>query len=227
MQTLFLICTIIGGTILVLQVVLSLLGLGFEHLVHVGDLGHHLGDLGGAAAPDLGPASADGVELPEHAPDGELTHHGDHQGLLRVGQWLTFQTVVAFVTFFGVAGLASLESGRGVVQAVPIALASGLGAMIVVALLFGSLRKLHGDGTLEMTRAPGARGRVYLSIPGQDSGVGKVTVVLQGREIELAARTPGPDLRAGEEIVVARVLDDRTVEVVDIASYSVKPAPLA
>ena len=48
MNTLFLICATIGGTILLLQVVLSLLGLGLDSFAgHLGDLGAHAADAGG------------------------------------------------------------------------------------------------------------------------------------------------------------------------------------
>jgi hypothetical protein len=139
---------------------------------------------------------------------------------------LTLQTILAFVTFFGIGGLASLERGQGPLLAVPVALATGLASMVVLGFLFGSLRHLQSDGTVRMAEARGCRGRVYLTVPGNASGLGKVTVVLNGRELELAARTAGPMLFTGEEVVVNRVIDDHTVEVVTPASYVDKPQPL-
>ncbi len=98
--------------------------------------------------------------------------------------------------------------------------------MLLLGWFLGLLRKLQSDGTVRLSDAAGARGRVYLRVPGNGGGVGKVTLVLQGRSIEMEARTPGPELRAGEEVVVSRLLDDRTVEVVDPTSHVVKPVSL-
>jgi hypothetical protein len=225
MATLFLICTLVGGTILLLQFVLSLIGLGFEHFSGVSDLGGadaSVGDLVG----DLDMGHGQVGDIPDgDLPDGDVgpsTTHGDHQGLMRLGRLLTFQTVLAFVTFFGVGGLAMLEAQRSMPVATLTAMGTGLGAMLTVGILFGSLHRLHGDGSLRLDALAGAPGRVYLSIPGYGEGVGKATIVTQGREVELAARTPGPLLRSGDAVVVTRRLDERTVEVVAAASYVAK-----
>lgn len=223
MQTVYLLCTVIGGTILVLQVVLSLLGLGLDHF-HLGDFGGHVADVASHNGGLGHPSSFDTQHNAEAG--GEMTSHGDHEGLMKLGRMLTFQTIVAFVAFFGVGGLAALENGSSLLGAIPLSIAAGLSAMFAVAFLFGSLRRLHGDGSLRMEQSPGSRGRVYLTIPGQGDGLGKVTVTVQGREVELAARTPGPELRSGDEVVVSRVLDEGTVEVVAAASYMEKPLPL-
>lgn len=237
MYTLFLVCTTIGGTILLLQVALSLLGIGFEtaggHIGdigggHIGDIGGHVGDVGGGHVGDVGGGHADmGGHAADHSGDvGDSSGHGEHSGLSRLGRMLTFQTVLAFVTFFGVGGLASLESGREPLLAVPLALATGIAAMFLIGWCFQALGKLQGDGTVRLERAVGARGRVYLRIPGNDSGAGKVTLVLQDRTIEVQARTQGPELRTGEEVVVTRVIDTNTVEVVAAAAHVEKPVPL-
>lgn len=203
-ETFFLICAVLGGSILVLQAVLALLGFGLGEGTDVGDLAD-VGDI----------------------PDGDLsaaTPH--HHGQWNIGKILSIQAVLAFLTFFGIGGMSALEGGatRGVATAV--AFTTGVIAMFVLGWFLGLLRKLQSDGTVRLSHATGQPGRVYLTIPGNGGGVGKVTVVLQGRSIEVEARTPGPELRGGEEVVISRVLDDRTVEVVCPASHVVKPVAL-
>lgn len=215
MHTVFLACAVAGGTILVLQVALSLLGFGLDH-AHVGDVGGHAGGVGGHAAHVGCDHAGDPGDSPAH----------DHHGLWSLGRWLTFQTILAFVTFFGIGGLATFEAGRGPGWAVPVALGTGLAAMVLLGSLFHSLGRLQSDGSLRLAGAEGSRGRVYLRVPGGGDGEGKVTLAVQGRLAEVQARTPGPELRTGEEVAVTRVLDARTVEVVAASAFAEKPAPL-
>jgi hypothetical protein len=210
MDVFFLVCATIGGTILVLQLALSLLGLGFEGLagpigdhLHLGDFWGHGGDAGTVEA------------------------GGGHGGFSHLGRVLTFQTVVAFLTFFGVGGKASLEAGRGPAASVLIAMGTGLGAMALLGWAFQGLRRLQTDGTIRIEDAVGLRGRVYLRIPAFGAGEGKVTLPIQGRTIEVRARTTGPALLTGEPAVVLRVIEGRILEVVAPEGVVEKPAALA
>jgi hypothetical protein len=87
-----------------------------------------------------------------------------------------------------------------------------------------SLRHLNADGTVRLERAVGVAGTVYLRVPGSESGEGKVFLPIQGRSVEVIARTTGPELRPGEPVVVCRAIDDHTVEVVAAHAYLDKPA---
>lgn len=211
LHTILLICAAAGGTVLLLQLGLSLLGFGLDHsgFDFGGDLGH-----GHDVALDHG-----------HSLDADAPPDGHHD-LWQLGRLITFQTVVAFVTFFGVGGLAALDSGQDPAVAAMIAVAVGLGAMVLLGLALRSLRRLQNDGTVRLASAAGVRGQVYLRVPGGDSGVGKVTLPVQGRLMEVLARTPGPELHVGEEVAVCRALDGETVEVVAAAAYAEKPVPI-
>ncbi|QDV38681.1 hypothetical protein [Tautonia plasticadhaerens] len=205
MGTFFLICAAIGGTILVLQLGLTLLGLG--------------GDLAGADAVDL-------PDLPDgDGGDGAVGHEG--AGFSDLARKLTFQAVVSFLAFFGIGGLSARGSDWSPGLSLATATAVGLAATALLGYAFGGLRKLQGSGSLRLSNAVGEVGRVYLRVPGGEGGVGKVIVTVQGRSEELRAVTPGPELRAGEAVVVTRVVDDRTLEVVDQAAHVAKSASLA
>ena len=145
-------------------------------------------------------------------------------GLSALGKKLTFQTIVAFVTFFGVGGLSAIGFGWSSGASLATAVVVGMAAMVLLAYAFGGLRRLQGSGTLRLSDAVGEVGRVYLRVPAGNGGVGKVTLAIQGRTEEIRAVTPGPELRSGEPIVVTRVLDGRTIEVVAEAAYLAKRA---
>jgi hypothetical protein len=205
MYQFFLICLTIGGTILVLRLALSLLGLGFDGLDGAGDLGDADADIGhGDVVTDDGQG-----------------HHAD------LGRIFTFQAIVSFLAFFGVGGLAALEMRQHPAIAVLVGSATGFVAVSLLGYLLGALRKLNADGTVQIARAVGLEGKVYLRIPGEGDGEGKITLPIQGRTIEILARTPGPGLRAGDPVVVSRVIDEHIVEVVLSQRLTAKPAAFA
>jgi hypothetical protein len=93
MTTIFLFCAVVGGTILAFQFVMTFVGFG-EHGMDVHD--------------DL-PDSFDSY-LHTDAFNG---HHevGDPHGSTAMFGVLSFKTVVAAVTFFGIAGMAAQRGG--------------------------------------------------------------------------------------------------------------------
>lgn len=206
MHQLFLICFTIGGTILVLRLALSLLGMGFDSL--------------DGAVGDLGDADAD-VGSGDLATDDGQGHHTD------LGRIFTFQAIVSFLAFFGVGGLSAIEMQQPSAVAVLVGLGTGLVAVSLLGYLLGALRKLNTDGTVQISRAVGLEGTVYLRIPAEGEGEGKITLPIQGRTIEILARTPGPGLRAGDPVVVSRIIDEHIVEVVLPQRCVVKPPAFA
>jgi membrane protein implicated in regulation of membrane protease activity len=191
-ETAYLICAITGGTLLACQLLVNLFGLGGHH-----DLGGHDSD-------------ADGHEL--HSGDSHDTHHAEN-----LSSWfmsmLTFRTLAAALTFFGLTGMVGLSQWGESPTTLLVALTAGAAALFVVASLMRSFRKIKAEGTLRIERAVGKQGTVYLPIPGQKSGTGKVLLNLQNRTVECQAITAEQSLATGSPIVVVAVLGADTVEV--------------
>jgi hypothetical protein len=208
MRNVFLVCFLAGGTIMVCQFLLSLFGLGGHH-----DLGGDAHDVGGPDLHDVGGHDGDGHDAAGHDDHGHGTAH--HQPGL--GDWLvgvlTFRTVVAALTFFGLAGLAGSQTGLPSPWVLAIALAAGAGAMVLVGWVMRSLARLNAEGTARIERAVGKSGTVYLTVPGNKAGVGKVQLNLQNRTVECQAVTPHATLPNGTKIVVTAVIARDTVEV--------------
>jgi len=173
----YLYSAIVGCTLILAQVVLQIFGI-------VGDADV---DASGADAGDAGAA------------------HDGH-GNLFFGL-LSFKTLSAFAGFFGLTGLALIEAGWGFGARVAGAVGAGFASMIVVGWLMRSLSRLNASGTVRMANAVGLTGTVYLRIPAQRSGAGKVTLRLQGRSVEVPARTEGEEIPTGH---VVRVLSADT-----------------
>ncbi len=213
LRNVFLVCFLAGGTVMVCQFVLSLFGLGGHHDFGGGD--HDVG----ADLHDVGGHDGAGHDAAGHDDHG---HGGAHQQGL--GNWLvgvlTFRTVVAALTFFGLAGLAARQTELPTPWVLAIALAAGAGAMFLVAWVMRSLARLNAEGTARIERAVGKRGTVYLTVPGNKAGVGKVQLNLQNRTVECQAVTPGELLPNGSPVVVTAVVNRDTVEVASASSFN-------
>jgi len=107
--------------------------------------------------------------------------HGDADGDIDPGaRLLSIHGVSAFLMMFGLVGLALLrESGVPGVGALTIALLAGGAAMWGIAQAFRLMDRLQSSGTLDLRRAIGEEGVVYLTLrPGHG---GQVQVAVQGR----------------------------------------------
>ncbi|HLJ97651.1 MAG TPA: hypothetical protein VKU02_31105 [Gemmataceae bacterium] len=199
METVYLVSFLAGATLMVCQFLLSLVGLG----------GHH--------------EAGDSHELAAHDAhcdqDASHDHHDSHHESL--SSWfvslLTFRTLVAALTFFGLAGLAGTQQwGDGAATRL-ISVAAGAGAMVLVAGLMRTLSRLRAEGTVRMDRAVGKGGTVYLPIPAGRAGTGKVLLNLQNRTVECQAVTAEKELPTGAPVVVVAIVGPDTVEVAPVS----------
>lgn len=193
MNQLFLTCAVIGGTLFVCQFLLSLLGLG----------GHD--DVGGHD-----------VHLDHGSDHGE---HGGGHGASWFLSVLTFRAVVAALLFFGLAGMAASAARLPQFAALAIALASGVAALLLVGAAMRGLTRLKDDGTVRIENAVGQTGTVYVTVPGNKSGAGKVTVEFQNRTSEYQAVTFQEQLPTGSKVVVVDIIGPETLEVIAAPQY--------
>lgn len=141
--------------------------------------------------------------------DGEVDVDGGSDGV----SFFSIRAIASFMTFFGLIGLYGLQSGWTPAVTAACAFGAGLGMMLVVAWLISLQSKLHQEGTIEPRSAVGLQATVYLKVPGENSGKGKITVVLQGRTAEYAAVTGGPELVTGSDVKIVRMVNESTFEV--------------
>jgi hypothetical protein len=185
MESLYFWCAVVGGTILVLQTLLLVLG-------------------GGDA--DAG-ADGGGHDL--------AAHDDAANAFFKV---LSLKAIVAFLTFFGLAGLGAGHAGISRVPVLLIALGAGAAAFYMVAWLMDGLSRLQARGNVELDNALGSVGRVYLRVPARRAGRGKVTLTVQGRTLECGALTDGHELETGATVRVVAVLEPNLVEVTAVGN---------
>jgi len=197
MTTVFLICAAIGCTVLVFQFVLTMIGLGGEAM----DL-----DIPGDVDADIDLDFDGDMDF-----DADMDHgHVDSTWLFGI---ISFRTVIAALAFFGIAGLGCQEAGMSVPYTMAIAVAAGFGAMYGVYRIYRLLDTFRSQGTVRIGRAVGSEATVYVTIPAENSGNGKIQINLQNRTMEYIARTPGPKIPPGAKVVVTDIVTSDTVEV--------------
>ena len=181
----FFYCAVIGGAVLVLQLVLMLMGVDDGGFGDVADAGMDLGDI------DLDSAEASGFWFFE---------------------MLSLRTIAAAATFFGLVGKATLASGQSGGVALTLAVAAGYGAMYAVYWAFKQIFKLETSGNTDIRNAVGKVGQVY--VPIDPGAAGKIQLHLQGRTVELQARTDAAErLATGAKVTVTEVVSSDTVKV--------------
>lgn len=212
LDTLFLIAAVVGGTVMVCQFLLTMLGLGddgadFADGDVAGDIGVDAGDFSGDVDVDM-----DGDHhTPIHtAADADV----DHPGSSWLFQVLSFRTIVAAITFFGLGGAWSASSGHAPGLSLLVALAAGFAAMYAMYRLMKAIYNLQSSGNVDIRNAIGQPAKIYIPVPASGTGKGKIQVTLQGRVMEYEAITDDEQtLKTGENSVVESVVGSDIVKV--------------
>ena len=174
-KTIYIVCSVVGGAILSLQMLLLMFG----------------GDIDVNADVDVD----------------EIDPQGDGFGLISI------RSIASFLTFFGLSGWWGTTEGWGPAKTVGIALGAGGSMMLVVAWIMSLQSKMYSEGNVQPKNALGKAAKVYLRIPAENSGRGKITVAIQGRTHEFSAFTQGVELPTGSDVRVVSMTSENTFEV--------------
>jgi membrane protein implicated in regulation of membrane protease activity len=195
----FVICATIGGTVLVFQFVLTMIGLGGEAF----DLDMPDGD----ADVDL-----DFDADVDTGSDMDAGHDG-HVGSSWLFGVISFRTMVAAVAFFGLAGLTAQSAEASPAATLLTAVAAGAAAMYGVYWIMRGLNSLNSEGTPRISQAVNRYGTVYTTIPANKGGSGKIQINVRNQTMEYLAMTSGEKLSPGSKVVVVDVITPTTVAV--------------
>ena len=122
-------------------------------------------------------------------------------------QLFTIRNTVNFLWGVGWGGVCL----SGVIQnRFLLALAAILCGCIMVAafiIMYRQLMKLEGNGSYRIEESVGQVCEVYMRIPGNRSGSGKVQISFHGSVQELPAQTEGEAINSGTKVRVTKVID--------------------
>jgi hypothetical protein len=144
------------------------------------------------------------------AGDAVYQHH-DSSWLFGV---ISFRTLVAAAAFFGLAGAAARSAEWAPGLSLAVAVTAGAAAMYGTYWLLHVISKLASSGNERISNSVGRPATVYVAIPAENKGAGKVQLSMQNRVVEFQAVTPeATPLRSGDKVEVVRVVNSDTVEV--------------
>lgn len=144
----------------------------------------------------MGVDSADGAEADF---DGDLT------GGEAPFQLFSLRNLINFLLGFSWTGISFYSSISSPTVLVVLALIVGCGFVYVFFLIIRQLKKLAEDNSFNIQNAMGKTAEVYLSIPGNKKGAGKVMVSVKGAFHELSAMTENDSIPTGTVVKVVRI----------------------
>ena len=165
----FAFCAIAGGLLVAIRFGLMFMGSDTD-----ADVGHFDLDVHAEGGGDDFHAGAD-------TPGGM---HVDADQSLRL---FSLHNLSAFFLMFGLVGLAIYRARPELTMALVGASTAGFVSVWILSYIFMGFHRMQGSGTIDLKQAVGCEGRVYLTIPA--SGVGRVTVNIGNRMMELDARS--------------------------------------
>ena len=136
------------------------------------------------------------VDMGFEVSDGDTMDTGGAMSLFSI------RSLVNFFLGFGWAGVTFLPMVESKVVTYIIAFAVGIAFAYLYIILRRSMMKLERNGAYNINDAVGQEASVYLRIPAQRTGHGKVQLSLNGSVHEFDAMTDGTELASGTKVTV-------------------------
>ena len=132
---------------------------------------------------------------------------------------LTFRNFINFLIGFGWSAILLQDSIPSVGLRTVVSVFVGVLLVALVMLLFRWLMGMQESGNINVFKsAVDCQGTVYLTVPGERSGEGKVQITINDAVREYAAVTDGPELKTGTRIRVVEAVSANTLLVEEINS---------
>ena len=141
--------------------------------------------------------------------DGDV--HADGYNLDPSFTILSVRSIIAFFTFFGWTGVLVLKSGGSLFAALGFSFISGLASMFVVGYMIYMFSRLSQDGSVNINDALYNTGEVYLAIPSNKKGQGKIHINIQGTLKEMDAISEGDSLPTGSSVRVVDIINNNVL----------------
>ena len=196
--------TLSASLVFIIQTVMTFLGAA-------GDTDFDINtDMDTAGPSDIADGS---VDVGADVDTGETGHLGTGMNLL------TFRNFINFLIGFGWTAILLKDSIPATGLRMLIAILVGIVLVAIVMLLFKWLTDMQQSGNINVFKsAVDCEGTVYLTIPGERAGEGKVQITINNSVREYAAVTDGPTLKTGQRIRVVEAVSSNTLLVEEINS---------
>ncbi|MDL2262759.1 serine protease [Bacteroidales bacterium OttesenSCG-928-I21] len=142
--------------------------------------------------------------------DAELDNNGDADFDVESDygihfQFISLKNLIGFFTIFSWTGIVCLDAGVSAWLSVVLSFIAGLAMMLIMAILFYYMSKLVENGTMKMDSAIGKTGQVYLRIPANKTGTGKVQVNINGIKTLDAMTDNNEEIKTGSMVKITDI----------------------
>jgi membrane protein implicated in regulation of membrane protease activity len=115
---------------------------------------------------------------------------------------------------FGWGGLGAYRGGGWpVATSVIFAAFCGVAMVWLLAKMLAGIYRLQSSGNVPMYHALEAEGTVYTAVPPVGSGLGRVRVIIDDREVYYRAVSEGEPIPRNERVRVVAINDDNSITV--------------
>ena len=133
---------------------------------------------------------------------------GGHSGM----NLYTFRNLVNFILGFGWTAILLKDSVKSNFLLIVISALVGVALVVLVMFLFKWLNSMQQTGTIDVFKqAAGCQGKVYLTIPAERKGSGKVQITINNSVREYDALTDGDELPTGTDVKVVEAINESTM----------------
>lgn len=193
-QQVFALIAIPSTAILLIQTIMTLVGLGHDGAA----------DLDGDGIPDID-TDGDGIA--------DALEHGGDDGL----SLFSVRGILSTLTITGWCGVLLLGTDLPDWAAIAISVAAGLVTLLLIAIAMKEINKLQSSGNIDIGNCIGKVGQVYIPVPAAGEGTGKVNITVQEKFCEFSAITGGESLKTGAYVRVTAVSESGVLVVEPIA----------
>lgn len=155
--------------------------------------------------------------LGDHDADFDLDTSGESFDADPSMNLLTFRNLVNFCMGFGWTAVLMHEKIQSNALLIIVSVIVGILLVTVVMWIFKWLSGMQQTGNIDVHKsAVGCEGKVYLTIPGERKGEGKVQITINNAVREYDAVTDGETIPTGKAIKVTEVINDYTLLVEEL-----------
>ncbi len=139
--------------------------------------------------------------------DGDTMDTGGYMSLFSI------RSLVNFFMGFGWAGISFYNAIPFKFLLYIVAIAIGIAFGYMYVFLRKKMKGLESNGAVNILDATDKEGDVYLRIPGNNAGSGKVQISIGGSIHEFPAITDNEEIPSGTRVKVTEVIDKKTLKV--------------
>ncbi len=128
-------------------------------------------------------------------------------------QLFSFRNLINFLLGFGWSGISFYSFIKSPILLIVVSLLIGCAFVYMFFIVIKQLMKLSENDTFKLTNTLNKNAEVYLTIPANRTGKGKILVSVNGSVHELEAITDGEKINSGAIVRVAKIENENTIVV--------------